>query len=145
MCDGRLNVVYANGDREPMANYVWNKEHPDDPVMPGEVIHHEDNDKTNDSPGNLQKMSAFDHKSYHSGVGVKALAKWRKENPEKASNQSSKNAHALQVKLATDPELRKKIDTNRRKTIQSKAYRKKMSEALKRHWRKKKEEQKCQV
>lgn len=139
--DGRWFVVFANDSRMPRAHWVWLQTYPDDPILKGEVIHHKDEDKENDSPENLQKMTDPDHRSLHSGSGVKALNRWRKKNPEEAKKQSSKNASKLQERLANDPELYKKTCDNRRKVMQSEAYRKKMSEAQKRRWRKRKEKE----
>jgi len=68
------------------SHYVWNKHHPEDPIEKGGngfVIHHKDENKKNDDISNLVKMSDFKHRSLHSKGGANALAKWRKENPEK--------------------------------------------------------------
>lgn len=47
------------------SHWVWNEAHPDDPVMPGEYVHHIDHDPNNDDPSNLQKLSVEDHQAYH--------------------------------------------------------------------------------
>lgn len=76
------------------AHSVWNKHHPANPIKPGDgnVIHHKDGNKKNDSPKNLVKMPDAKHRSDHSGKGSKALSKWRKNNPEAARKQSIDNA-----------------------------------------------------
>jgi len=127
------------------AYYVWVTTYPNDPILEGEVIHHKDENKENDSPDNLEKMSDFDHKSMHSDVGKASLDQWRKDNPEEAKAQSSNNASIMRAKVWDDPVRYKQMCDKRRKTMQSEAYRKKMSEAQKRRWRKKKEDQECQV
>ncbi len=39
------------------SHYVWNKSHPDDPVMPGQIVHHKNRNSIDDSPENLAKFS----------------------------------------------------------------------------------------
>lgn len=51
----------------PRSHWVWNQHHPDDPVQPGEHIHHIDHDKLNDEIANLQKLSAREHAELHAG------------------------------------------------------------------------------
>jgi hypothetical protein len=38
------------------SHLVWNQAHPEDPVLPGQVIHHIDGDSLNDTPANLEKL-----------------------------------------------------------------------------------------
>lgn len=83
------------------AHYVWDLHHPDDPILPGEIIHHDDDNKKNDAPENLKKMTDFEHKRLHSQAGVSALAKWRRENPEKAKKQSQDNIKKCHAKRRT--------------------------------------------
>lgn len=48
------------------SHLVWDRSHPDDPVLPGEVVHHIDNDSLNDSPENLAKLpSQSAHARHH--------------------------------------------------------------------------------
>ena len=105
------------------AYYVWTITHPDDPILKGECIHHKDEDKENDSPDNLEKMTCFEHKSLHSKTGVQALAKWRKENPEKAKRQSQENAHRLQDRLNSEPAFYKMVCDKRREGTYAKYQR----------------------
>lgn len=49
----------------PRSHWVWNQHHPDDPVQPGEHVHHVDHDKLNDDISNLQKLSAGNHAALH--------------------------------------------------------------------------------
>ena len=98
------------------SHYVWNKHHPEDPIEKGGngfVIHHKDENKKNDDISNLVKMSDFKHRSLHSKGGANALAKWRKENPEKARKQSQENARKSRVTLDADPERKKRARKNR--------------------------------
>ena len=77
------NRITVNGKRVRAAKVVWNKYYPDDQVKDGEVIHHKDGNKNNDSPENLVKMTDLEHRSFHM-KGAKVLKKWRAENPELA-------------------------------------------------------------
>lgn len=47
------------------ASYLWEKHHPDDPILPGENIHHKDFNAMNDSLKNLVKMSKDEHAFLH--------------------------------------------------------------------------------
>lgn len=47
------------------SHHVWNQAHPDDPVLPGEEVHHIDLDKQNDDPGNLKKLPKPEHHRLH--------------------------------------------------------------------------------
>lgn len=48
------------------SHLVWDRAHPDDPVMPGEIIHHKDNDSLNDTLENLEKLpSQREHARHH--------------------------------------------------------------------------------
>lgn len=51
----------------PRSHAVWNQHHPDDPVQPGDHVHHIDHDKLNDDPANLQKLTATEHAELHAG------------------------------------------------------------------------------
>lgn len=53
----------------PMSHWVWNQAHPDDPVQPGEHLHHIDGDRTNDDPSNLAKMTPAEHAELHASDG----------------------------------------------------------------------------
>lgn len=66
----RRKVYVGRVDGKPRymhrSHWVWNQNHPDDPVRPGEHVHHVDGNKLNDDPSNLQKLSAVEHLSLHS-------------------------------------------------------------------------------
>lgn len=93
--------VTVNGVRMWRSHYVWNFHNPHDHVMPGEVIHHKDENEENDAPENLQKMLDADHRSLHSGG---SLRRYHKENPEKARAVSRKNVIKMKDFLAKHPE-----------------------------------------
>jgi len=50
------------------SHWVWNENHPGDPVMPGEYVHHIDHNPNNDEPSNLQKLTVEAHQSHHAGL-----------------------------------------------------------------------------
>jgi len=54
--------------------YVWNTAHPEDPVREGDVIHHRNEDRTDDRLENLEKTTQSEHAREH-GRG-------RKHTPE---------------------------------------------------------------
>lgn len=69
----RAKVYVGRGDDGkpryiPRSHWVWNQHHPNDPVQPGEHVHHIDLNKLNDDPTNLQKMSVSDHLSHHASL-----------------------------------------------------------------------------
>lgn len=79
--DGRVFVRVPDGERRlhptirkdgyiQRYQYVWNTAHPEDPVRPGEVIHHKDEDKQNDDLSNLEKITQSEHARQH-GLGRK--------------------------------------------------------------------------
>jgi hypothetical protein len=55
------------------SHYVWNVAHPDDPVRPGQTVHHVNGDSLDDRPNNLERCeSQSDHwKRFHaSGIAA---------------------------------------------------------------------------
>lgn len=65
----RTNAGYVrvwNGTKYiPRSHAVWNAAHPNDPILPGEHIHHSNRIRDDDRPENLQKIAAGDHNSLH--------------------------------------------------------------------------------
>lgn len=65
----RHRVYLGRVDGKPKymqrSHWVWNQHHPDDPVQPGEHIHHIDHNKLNDDISNLRKLSATEHAEMH--------------------------------------------------------------------------------
>ena len=61
----KVNGVIVHMQR---SHWVWNETHPDDPVMPGEYVHHVDHNPDNDDPANLMKLAVDDHQSYHASL-----------------------------------------------------------------------------
>jgi hypothetical protein len=60
-------------------HHVWNVAHPDDPVLPGEVIHHLDGDSLNDSIENLEKLPG---QGQHWSRHAKEIAAGRARGPD---------------------------------------------------------------
>lgn len=55
--------ITVNGKRIPRSHYIWNLNHPEDPVLPGEIVHHKDHNCQNDNISNLQKRTDAEHRS----------------------------------------------------------------------------------
>lgn len=62
----RFFVRTTDNGTLPRANYVWLKSNPSFKEIPrGYVVHHLDNDQTNDDPSNLVIMYKHHHVAYH--------------------------------------------------------------------------------
>ena len=98
---------------------VWNGYHPDDPILPdtGYVIHHKDHDHFNNSPDNLQKMTAFAHISHHS----------QGRNHSEAARQKMSEAHLGHI---TSEKTRRKLSIAQLGNKHSEETRRKMSASL---------------
>lgn len=64
---GRRNV-YINGVKKKYSHVVWHKNTGHWPIVPDEVVHHIDGDKSNDEFSNLQLMPDSEHKSLHARI-----------------------------------------------------------------------------
>jgi hypothetical protein len=62
--DGRWTVV-VNGKRMMRSRAVWIEHYPDNPILPGEHIHHRNGDPSDDRIENLEKIPAPTHGSLH--------------------------------------------------------------------------------
>lgn len=89
-------MVSVNGKIIKRASFIWNSLHPDDPIIDGEVVHHRDEDKRNDKPRNLKKMSKIKHDRLHT-MKRQPLLQWKKK-------------HSLEVKRLG----RKQLETYRK-------------------------------
>lgn len=89
----RARVYLGRVDGKPKymqrSHWVWNQAHPDDPVQPGEHIHHIDHDKTNDDIANLQKLSATEHAELHAGE----IVNYERSRRMRAYHAANPNAH----------------------------------------------------
>lgn len=47
---------YIHIGKKLRSHIVWNAAHPDDPILPGQVIHHRNEIKDDDRPENLEKL-----------------------------------------------------------------------------------------
>lgn len=66
--------------------YVWNRAHPDNPVQRGEIIHHINENPTDDRPENLEKTVQARHATHHSAgrtMSAEARAKISKAQRER--------------------------------------------------------------
>jgi HNH endonuclease len=61
------------------SHLVWNQTHPDEPVLPGELIHHMNHDSLDDRPENLMKLSS---QSLHAQHHAPSIAARRQRNSE---------------------------------------------------------------
>jgi hypothetical protein len=67
---GRKSIYMGRDDNGKQvwvarSHVVWNAAYPDDPVLPGEEVHHKDRNKGNDAIDNLVKMNASEHHRQH--------------------------------------------------------------------------------
>jgi len=65
-----LHPTIRNDGYMKRYQYIWNTAHPEDPVCEGYVIHHKNEDRTDDRIENLEKISNSDHTRHH-GTGRK--------------------------------------------------------------------------
>lgn len=63
--DGRVMVRVATGVYRLRYRVVWDETHPDDPLLPGEIIHHINHVPSDDRPENLMKMRQGAHAREH--------------------------------------------------------------------------------
>jgi hypothetical protein len=138
--DGRHYLVFDDDTQMPRAHYVWLKTYPNDPILDGEVIHHKNENKEDDSPDNLEKITAFKHRSLHSHNGINALGAWRKNNPSKAKKMSINNANKMHRILNADPIRLEEVKEKRRKAMKTQSYKEKQSRAQKLAWKRRKGE-----
>ena len=52
--------------------WVWQKNHKNQPLKRGEIIHHKNGNKRDNSPANLEKIDFFEHIKIHYGQAIKA-------------------------------------------------------------------------
>lgn len=66
------------GGRSSVLRYhmVWMKSHPDDPILPGQVIHHINHNPSDDRPENLMKLTKREHEELHAPENPQRLANW---------------------------------------------------------------------
>jgi hypothetical protein len=59
--------LYYNHEKVLPYHKIWNDNHPDDQIIPGDgqAIHHIDGNNSNDNPDNLQKMTRSEHAKLH--------------------------------------------------------------------------------
>lgn len=84
LADGRVRVrveqTYPTTHKDGYIlryHLVWNLAHPDDPVLPGEVVHHRNEDCTDDRIDNLEKQSG---QSEHWQLHASQIAQRRTRN-----------------------------------------------------------------
>lgn len=65
----RKRVYVGRVDGKPRyiqrSHWVWLQHHPDDPILPGQEIHHKDDNRLNDDIDNLEKLWKRDHEALH--------------------------------------------------------------------------------
>ena len=76
-------MISVNGKVLKRAHFIWRSLHPNDPIMKREIIHHKDENKRNDKPRNLEKMTKVEHDRLHT-FKRQPLLQWKKEHPLKA-------------------------------------------------------------
>jgi hypothetical protein len=114
------NRYYAriNGEKIPRAYLVWNKYHPENPVKPGEVIHHINENKLDDKIENLQKMTDSEHRRLHGKeIGARKLKEFREQHPEESHRYSSNAAKLLHQRMKLDPKFAEWVKAQRREGV----------------------------
>jgi len=124
------NRITVSGKRTRAAKVLWNLRHPEDLVKTGEVVHHKDGNKKNDSPENHEKMADAAHRRLHAGNKLKdwhkrnsgrrkgaeqlilfrigwRIEEWREHNPEAAREASQRGIKGMQAFFKRNPELDK--------------------------------------
>jgi type IV secretory pathway VirB4 component len=139
--------VRVNGKQVREAHVLWNKRHPNDPVLPGEVVHHKDENKKNDTSDSHEKMTDTEHRRHHASKD--RLRDWAKENPKLARKQSQESVKKLHKFMSENPEVEQErkrkcrehiivLNKSRRGEKRSDNFRRKQRESMKEVWRKRK-------
>ena len=94
-------VVWFDGKSRYLSHILWNLHHPNDPVLPDEVVHHKNEDRLDDRIENYEKMSKEAHDSLHRPQVVEAM---RTSNLGKKRSKEvvEKVAAALRGRTATE-------------------------------------------
>lgn len=58
-------TVWTGTKNRLRSHVVWEQAHPDDPILPGEHIHHVNHVRDDDRPENLEKLPASAHQRLH--------------------------------------------------------------------------------
>ena len=64
----KRRYIYFKGKRYSYPTVLWNANHPEDLVKPGEVVHHLDLNGLNDVLSNYGKLTRARHKQLHSNI-----------------------------------------------------------------------------
>ncbi len=108
----------VNGKRLPRAYVVWNKYNPNDPIKPGEVIHHKNEDKLDDRIENLQKLPDSEHRRLHGkDIGKRKFKEFKEKHPEESHRYSSNAAKLLHQRMKLDPKFAEWVKAQRREGI----------------------------
>lgn len=106
----------------PKSHKIWNKNHPNDKVKKGEVIHHKDGNHNNDTPENQEKMTKPKHTALHR-IGKKHTDETKiiigKKSKERRASKETKSKMS-KVKIGNQNALGYK-HTNKAKLIIGKA------------------------
>lgn len=145
---GGYVLVSVSGKRQMRSHAIWSAAYPDDPILPGETIHHRNRVRDDDRIENLEKLPLTVHTALHHKGRVwspehraKAIAASRQAG-RRFSMKSCGKAHAS-CKVC-DPgrysdEWRKKIaEANHKRPAPSAESRAKMAAAQRRIWERRK-------
>lgn len=128
---GRWKV--NNKSRELLSHHVWNYYNPDNPLIGGEAIHHINNDKSDDRPKNLKKMTRGEHTSLHSkGINHQyennpMYGKYHREESKQKMRKPKSEEAKQNMRKPKSPEGRKNIKLAQNRTD----VKRKISEAQK--------------
>lgn len=97
----RVNGKWVRQHRHRMEQKLGRK------LLKGEVVHHKDENKTNNEPDNLELMSEFGHKSHHG-----SKRKWSDETKLKMSLTAKLNSLKPEIKEAKSQRAKQQWEDN---------------------------------
>ena len=121
--------ITVNGKRIPRSHYTWNLNHPEDPVLPGEIIHHVDHNYQNDDISNLQKFTDKQHRV----AEMKNIR--RTTGPVKVSPEQAKKGYAGMKQYYLDHPEEYAILMERRRQATIAANKRRIGEKRSNEWK----------
>lgn len=136
--NGRIHL-----DRMLNSHKVWNEHNPNDTWRKGLVIHHKDENKLNDHISNLELMTKSSHMSLHrKGFKHTEETKSKMSLAKKGNKYSLGHKNSLGIKRSE--EFKRKLSVAKTGKTHSDQSKKNMSEATKKWWAERKQNDKCE-